>query len=415
MDLKSGKLLWPDLSRAPRDTLPLNRDLDCEVLIIGSGVSGAICATLLAKAGVKVAMVDRRAIVSGSTPASTAMLMYEIDQPLVKLAEDVGLTNARRAYARCYRAMDEFSDLVGQLDDQSDLIHRQCVYLAGGESDVDLLSSEVEARAAIGIDATFLTREQIQQTYRIDRPCAIQSEKSMEIDPYRLTLSLLREAQRHGTAIYPKTEVELQCVASGHVFFQTPDGHNIRAKHAVFASGYETPEMLDGDYAKLRSTYAIATNRLSDDQFWKDRPLIWEHQTPYCYARSTTDNRIVFGGEDEDICDPQLRDAVLELKSKVLLERLRTLMPWVDAKVEYAWAGTFAETKDGLPLIGGVKHLPNCHFALGYGGNGITFSLIAGQIIRDRILGKHDPDEDVFSFDRLKSKDQPKPESLVVT
>jgi len=393
----------------------LSRDLDCEALIIGTGISGAICGVLLARAGVQVAMVDRREVSSGSTPASTAMLMYEIDLPMVDLAKKVGLANAQRAYARCYRALDEFADLVRDLDDQSDLIARECVYLASKKSDVDVLKAECDARRAIGIDVSFLTSDQLETTYRIDRPGAIISRKAMEIDPYRATLSLMRCAMTHGARVYAKTEVTLQSTSASGAVLQTSDGQVIRAKHVVFASGYETPEMLGGDYAQLKSTYAIATNRLRDEQFWKDRALIWEHRSPYCYTRGTTDNRIVFGGEDEDVCDPELRDSVLELKSKVLLERLRSLMPWVDAKIEYTWAGTFAETEDGLPLIGGVKHLPNCHFALGYGGNGITFSLIAGQIIRDRILGKHDPDEDVFSFDRLKSKDQPRPESVAVT
>ena len=40
--------------------------------------------------------------------------------------------------------------------------------------------------------------------------------------------------------------------------------------------------------------------------------------------------------------------------------------------------------------------------ALGYGGNGITFSLIAANLIRDGILGRKNSDEEVFGFGRLR-------------
>ena len=57
--------------------------------------------------------------------------------------------------------------------------------------------------------------------------------------------------------------------------------------------------------------------------------------------------------------------------------------------VAYAWAGSFAETRDGLPLIGRVPGMnPRLQFALCYGGNGITYSVHAGDMIRAGIEGR---------------------------
>ena len=64
------------------------------------------------------------------------------------------------------------------------------------------------------------------------------------------------------------------------------------------------------------------------------------------------------------------------------------------------WAGTFGETKDGLAYIGATPEFPNAYFALGYGGNGIVYSLIAAEIIRDAFLGQPNPQHELFSFDR---------------
>jgi glycine/D-amino acid oxidase-like deaminating enzyme len=78
-------------------------------------------------------------------------------------------------------------------------------------------------------------------------------------------------------------------------------------------------------------------------------------------------------------------------------------LPEVPCEVAYSWAGTFAETSDGLPYIGRHPRIPHTFFALGYGGNGITFSIIAAEIIRDLIREGRSRDADLFSFDRASA------------
>jgi glycine/D-amino acid oxidase-like deaminating enzyme len=54
-----------------------------------------------------------------------------------------------------------------------------------------------------------------------------------------------------------------------------------------------------------------------------------------------------------------------------------------------------------LPFIGSYKPLTNSYFALGFGGNGITFSQVAATIINDKIVGKNNNNETIFSFNRI--------------
>ena len=63
-----------------------------------------------------------------------------------------------------------------------------------------------------------------------------------------------------------------------------------------------------------------------------------------------------------------------------------------------AWAGTFGESENGLPSIGSVPGLANCYAVLGYGGNGLTFGVVAAQIIAERLSGRRDPDDGLFAF-----------------
>jgi hypothetical protein len=69
-------------------------------------------------------------------------------------------------------------------------------------------------------------------------------------------------------------------------------------------------------------------------------------------------------------------------------------------EVATAWAGTFGVSSDGLPFIGRHPGVPHTWFALGFGGNGTTFSVIAAEIIRNALLGRDDPDAALFSFER---------------
>jgi glycine/D-amino acid oxidase-like deaminating enzyme len=112
----------------------------------------------------------------------------------------------------------------------------------------------------------------------------------------------------------------------------------------------------------------------------------------------------MIGGEDDDVLDPDAREKQIPAKSQRLLARLKETVGLDEAKIERAWAATFATTKDGLPIIGAPKSAPNCHFNLGFGGNGILFGLIGAQIIRDAITGRTNPAARLFGFDRFDKK-----------
>jgi glycine/D-amino acid oxidase-like deaminating enzyme len=185
------------------------------------------------------------------------------------------------------------------------------------------------------------------------------------------------------------------------VTLTTADGCSVRADHVVFATGYETHAFLKRKVARLISTYAIATEPLASLSGWgEDQCLIWEHSRPYLYLRTTPDNRIILGGEDEGFRNPLRRDRLIGRKAERLMERLRELFPELAMDVAFAWAGTFGETEDGLAYVGEQEDWPSCYFALGYGGNGITFSLQSAEIIRDALLGEPHANADLFRFDR---------------
>jgi glycine/D-amino acid oxidase-like deaminating enzyme len=150
----------------------------------------------------------------------------------------------------------------------------------------------------------------------------------------------------------------------------------------------------------LQSTYAIVSEPFETQRFWHRNALIWETATPYLYLRTTDDRRILVGGKDDDFWDAHKRDKALPAKARSLEASFNKLFPGIAFRTDFKWAGVFGSTKDGLPYIGALPGKPHTYFALGFGGNGITFSLMAARIITNLISGKKDPDAAIFGFDR---------------
>lgn len=90
----------------------------------------------------------------------------------------------------------------------------------------------------------------------------------------------------------------------------------------------------------------------------------------------------------------------MKQKTQRLRDKVKDLLPDLDWEVEFAWAGTFGETADGLAYIGPTLEYPHCYFALGFGGNGITFSAIAADLLADMLTGKQNDDAALFRFGR---------------
>jgi glycine/D-amino acid oxidase-like deaminating enzyme len=404
MDLTSSHPLWSMLDGLPHAYPRLHADARADVVIIGGGVTGALVAHALVGAGFDTIVVDKREIGWGSTAASTALLQYELDVPLVELRDTIGREHADRSYLACCDAIERLAAIVATLPDDVGFRRSESVYLTAHRRDVRAQSKELEARREIGLAVEWAGRDELRARYGIrDRAGAVVSAVGAEVDAYALAHSLFAAAVRSGARVFARTNVESVEPSAGGVTVAVEGGATLSARHAVFASGYETRDFLGRrSPAKLVSTFAVASEPGTVPRQWEDHPAVmWERARPYLYLRRTPEGRVIIGGEDERFRSPHHRDALVVRKAKRLVERYRELFG-DDARFDaaFAWAGTFGETKDGLPFIGAHSKWPSCQFALGYGGNGITFSVIAAEVIRDALLGRANPLAELFRFDR---------------
>jgi glycine/D-amino acid oxidase-like deaminating enzyme len=400
MDLVSPQPFW-SLRNGLLSVYPaLKQDLTCDVVVLGAGISGAFVAQRLADEGLDIAVLEKRDVCAGSTSASTALLQYEIDTSLVDLSKKIGRLNAVRAYRLCHDCITAIEHLVAQLSIDCMFQRRKSIYLASRPSDASLLREEGAARQAAGIEVEYWDEARIGTRFSFSRAGALVSQQGAELDGYRLAHALLGHAVRMGARIFDRTVVEKYEAGADAVRLQTDRGCKVVAKHAVFATGYESQEFLPRRIVKLKSTYALASEPLTEFPGWWDRCLIWETARPYMYFRTTNDDRALVGGEDDPFRNPVRRDRLVNTKTEHLARRFREMFPAIDLEVAYRWAGTFGETKDGPPYIGQIRQMPRCHFALGFGGNGIAYSAIASEIIRDALLERPNANARLFRFDR---------------
>lgn len=397
LDLRTGRPVWMAY-RAPRvPCTTLRRDARTDVLVVGMGISGAMVAESLTAAGFRVMLIDRRGPVLGSTPASTALVQYEIDVPLTRLSRAMGRGPAEQAWRRSRLAVANLSARIDALGIPCGKVERGALLLAGNDLGAQGLRAEAEARRAAGLYAEYLTRAQLKDRFGIARAAAILSPGNLALDPRQLTAGLLNRSIARGARAHAPVEATTMESSRSGVMVGTADGPVISAAHLVLATGYELTSLVPTKAHKVISTWAIATRR-QPRALWPEEVLIWESSDPYLYLRSTSDGRIICGGEDEEFSAEDLRDALIPAKTARLSSKLARLFPSVDPRAEFAWAGAFGSTSSGLPLIGKVPRHPRVHAVLGYGGNGITFSSIAADIVRADLIGGTDADAALFAF-----------------
>lgn len=383
MLVRSANTFWLESQQRPTQYPSLQQQQHCDVLIIGGGITGALVASELVRAGIDTVLIDKRGIGKGSTAASTALIQYEIDVPLHQLIEQIGEQDAVLSYKLCLWAIYKLEEIVGRLDSRCGFARKQSLYYAATDADVDKLRRECDARSRHGFRVSWLDRKAIRQQFAFDAPGGILSAEAAELDAMALAQALYRSLACNGLRIYEQTAPDVIDYGKNRVKVTTNQGQTIIARKLVYATGYETQRMFEqDDVLRLKSTYALVTEPIDRLPQGLQTSLIWDTADPYFYARTARDGRMMLGGEDEWIVDAAERDALIPEKEKKLLATFNALFPDLDARPHLTWAGTFAETKDGLPFIGEHERYPHSYFALGFGGNGITFSITAANIIR---------------------------------
>ncbi len=400
MNLITGYPYWL-INNGLQETYPkLDKSLETDIVIIGGGISGALTSNYLTNAGLNCVLIDSRTIGLGSTCASTALLQYELDTPLYQLSKQIGFKSASRAYQMCSDSIDTIQRICKNLN--FELFEKQkSLLFAANKIHTELIETEFSFRQKAGFDVELLSEMDIQQQFGFKAPNGILSAQGGSIDAYMFVYALLKASTKKGLSVYDRTTISKIDYFKTGIKLTTDKGHHITAGKIVNASGYEITEFIDKKIVELHSSYALASEHIQTPiPAWKGKTLLWNTADPYLYMRLSKDNRIILGGRDEHFYNPTKRDKLINAKAALLIKDFSKIFPNIELIPEFIWTGTFGTTEDSLPYIGTYNKTPHTFYALGFGGNGITFSVIAAEIIRDMILGKSNKDASLFAFNR---------------
>ena len=401
MDLKSNEPFWLVKNGILNSYPSLKETVECEVLVIGGGITGSLIAHQMVKDGYETVLIDRREIGNGSTSATTSMLQYEIDVPLYELIDQIGEEGAVKAYKACSQSIEDLDKITQELNSEAGFERKESLYYASKKKDVSWLKKEFEARKNAGFNIKWIEKEEILERYEFENTFGgILSSQGASVDAFHLAHELLAFNSKKGLRVYDKTEMDSVEIKKGFNLVTTKTGQKIKAQKIIYAIGYESAHLIKEKFVDLKSTFAMVSEIDEKGSEKLNNTLFWNTSDPYLYMRTTSDGRVLIGGGDEDFRDPEKRDAMIDKKEKEILGDLKDLLPNYHFYTDFTWAGTFGETKDGLPYIGEHKDFPNSYFVLGFGGNGITFSVTGMEMASAFMKNNNHPLTEYFKFGR---------------
>lgn len=378
----------------------LQENITVSIVVVGGGITGALISDALVEKGYDVLLLDKRDIAQGSTSATTSMLQYEVDVPLCKLTKLIGEEAAVSCYREGIRSIQNLADLITKRRIDCGLSFKKSLYIAHSKRAARDHYIEYKIRDKYKLGVQWLEGGEVKEKFDMQCYGAILSDSAASVDAYRLAHELIHDNMMRGMKVVDQTTISKFDFKTGRVVIKTEAGYRIKCDKVIFCTGFESTDMLKEKLADLFYTYAcISEEHIVLNENLKNT-LVWDTANPYFYMRTTDDGRLLLGGEDSAHRISLLLQKRKERKTAKLMDKLRKVMPGVKFIEDYSWAGVFGSTKDGLPYIGKSPEYQNAFFVLGFGGNGITFSVQGRDIVVDLLNGRANELAQYYRFGR---------------
>ncbi|RAP75304.1 NAD(P)/FAD-dependent oxidoreductase [Paenibacillus montanisoli] len=399
-----GHLYWPMTLTQTKTYPPLVQPIEAEVAIIGAGISGSICAYWLAKNGLRTVLLERGEIAGGSTLANTGLMQFCNDIMLCDLIEEIGERDAVSFYKGCRDAVGQIGKVAAELEDDSDFRTKKSLYFASTEQDVPKLRREYETLKQHGFDVRYWEPETITEHFPFRKPGAIVTLGDAQLNPFRFVHALIdAAASRYHLAVHEQTDITShETDEDGIHVLHTSSGSIVRAKHIIYAIGYEREELRRQLIkSTMNRTYVIVTEPQRHEPKLPEYAeyFLWETARPYFYMRITDDGRVIAGGGDEESAR-LLSEKAAQKHADRLHSVVQSLFPTFDAPAEFEWNATFLGSRDNLPFIGADPGWPGVYYCLVYGGNGTVYSMMGANMLFALITGRDHPLAHIVSLDR---------------
>ncbi|MDR1630606.1 MAG: FAD-dependent oxidoreductase [Oscillospiraceae bacterium] len=367
--------LWQDTSRLP-SFAPLERDERTDVLIIGGGMAGVLCAYFLQKAGVNYLLCEGGTIGSGTTGKTTAVLSAQHDTLYCDLIKRFGQDNAKRYLEANLDALAEFQQLCSSIDCD---FEEKPSYIYSS-NDAKLMRDETDALRSLGFTAELAQKIALP----VKSAAAVKFPGQAQFHPLKFLAEIAKD-------LNIREHTQVKKVDNGTAFCGE---HKIQADKIIVASHFPIINTHGLFFAKLyqKRSYVIALEGAAE----YDGTFV-DNRKGGMYFRNYK-NLLLIGGGDHRTG-----------KCGGNFEELRAFAKkhYPGAREKYAWATQDCMSLDGVPYIGRYSDgLPNVYVATGFNEWGMTSSMAAAKILTAFVTGRYDPHALAFSPSRSMLRPQ---------
>ncbi|MGH8819826.1 MAG: NAD(P)/FAD-dependent oxidoreductase [Rhodoferax sp.] len=387
----------------PEDDGPITHDTDADVVIIGSGSTGMSTAVYLAQEhGIRAIVLEANHESWGCSSRSGGQGQNASGRlKRTQWIERWGLDVARKLDIEIRTGFENFKALTKEID--CDAFDGGHLYLAHRPEKLEYLRSEAKImRETFGYKTRMLSAEEVRRDYCDERENAgaMLEAEGVGVHPLKLTFGLIRKARSLGVKIHTASPVQGWETRAGVHYLRTPGG-TVRAKRVAVCTGGYTGQrlnpLLKNKIMPILSN-SVVTRVLTDAEMkacnFRSQTFMTDTRTLRFYYRLLKGNRLQLGSRSS-VTGADAEDPV---HLKLLTDGIaRKFPPLAGIQIDYSWWGWVDVAHDMMPRITQPDPAQNVWYAVGYGGNGVSFSTWAGKRLAERVAGQ-DAGREVFKL-----------------
>ena len=377
MEFLSGERYFYSNNKKLKKYSYLNKNINCDILIIGGGINGAILNYHLSKK-YDVVLVEKSRIGANLTSMATALLEYQLDSFKTDLESNLTTDEIVSCYKLGLNSIDKIEKLVKKLKNTCHFNKRPTLIFSNSEKDKKEMYEEYIFRKNNGFDCEFITKDNNPFNFELNSGILC-NNGGAEFDPYLFTKMMIQNSNNQNR-IFENTEIiEINKCTNGYIC-KCKYGETIFCREVVLATGFNFG-LTNANICTRFISYSIVTNKLKEITI-QNNTLIQDFISPYHYLRKLPDERLIFGGEDTKIKD-KIDVKKANDKYQNLLKILQNMFPNFKEKIkiEYCFCGAFGMTENNMGLIGrdnnGIINFLSC------GANGIINAFKGVEIVEN--------------------------------
>ena len=411
MNIYEGNFLWNKNTGIIKKYEYLSKDMKCDTLVIGGGITGAITAFMQAKTGANVIVVDKNIIGYGMTLKREGIILREMDITETK-SKRLSLEITRKYNKLCNNAVEDILNIISEISEDEEC-KRYIDELGLKEMDMLYYTDKIirkhyiyrlfEKYGEYKGNVEYLEQDPLFNL----RAGLLIPRNGFVLNPYVFAcLIYMYLSKKENVKIYENTYIENINFNNEEVECLTSNRFKIRSKCAILTCGMHTLKYIDEFSVDVCKMFNIATERIKNVNKNNINIIAKNTESKSSAVTFTKDNRILLSGESikvtESIQDKK-RSAFLEKgKYKKLYYTLNRVLPFSNPpKIDKCYSLIYAKTKDSLPIIDEIKNIPNVYCNFPSGRNGIVQAMIGANILKDVSKKYYIKDMQLFREDRL--------------